>query len=174
MPSEIPAYEKPKAPPLSARLSAESRKVGQLKRTGAIAPKSQTGAIAPKSGKALMTKKIIVTKTGTKDKPVWTVKTLRGCPYFRVRCIDYGNRVMLRFYENGKRLEQYLCYLSNEEWSNAGKQTLNQFIKMILEKLNARKQSDLNNRDQIEELFIKVESIINVVAPPGAGKGGQP
>jgi hypothetical protein len=88
------------------------------------------------------TDKLRVTKTRQAGQECWTVKTgKRGEKKadFRVRLADSGFRVVISFYDsNGARRERYCCYLSAQEWREARRKSLPDFVRIVSGKVEAR------------------------------------
>ncbi len=102
--------------------------------------------------------KLRITKSRSGGGESWTIKTVRGNPYFRVRGADSGYRVQLCWTDTKPR-EPYLCYLSAAEWRAAKKGSLNNFLTLIITKLEQRRSSEDATAEKINSLLSRVHSL---------------
>lgn len=107
--------------------------------------------------------KLRITALGKEGRQCWTVaapykkrQNEKKLPRFEIRVADSGFRVGAVYYgEDDKRHRPYLCYLSSQEWKTAQRGTFAEFLAMVLEKLNQRRQRG--------EPEAKIDALVNVV-----------
>jgi len=113
---------------------------------------------------AKKTERLNVTKSRSAGQECWTIKTgKRGEKQadFRVRLADSGFRVVLSFYDDsGIRRERYCCYLSAQEWREAKRKSLADFVGLIWGKVNARHASGDLDATRYQEIAPRLAVIM--------------
>ena len=150
-----------RASPKSAQTDAENESIRASPKTAQNGEKRASPkkpATPVKS--ASKVQKLEITESKKNGQESWTVKTGRKAS-FRVRLADAGFRVNFRFYDDeNKQREPYCCYLSATEWRAAKRQTLADFTKEIIKKIEARKGSEAADTAKLDVLIARIQSLI--------------
>ena len=115
----------------------------------------------------LISARLQIRANGRGKQESWTVATTtkpatKGSKQtsFRVRVSDVGYRVCLVYYDDqGKRREPYLCYLSASEWKEAKLHNLDNFARIVIEKLTARTAKKNANGQRLSDLLRQVSML---------------